>query len=165
MVIVGDSYPWIDFVGKEAIRKKAATEMKIYSMTCHLDEMPNASRISNGNKKFNTMTDFINFLRAPTDGQNLPAVPVHHNLPIREKLDLMDCCNTPVVVSKFSAYLDELSRFAKYVLVGYRKFRSSSPLGNLLNKQVSRMLQRFLCRCKCSRTESYSSRVINFYKL
>uniref|UniRef100_A0A914C964 Ectopic P granules protein 5 homolog n=1 Tax=Acrobeloides nanus TaxID=290746 RepID=A0A914C964_9BILA len=113
MVIVGDSYPWIDFVGKEAIRKKAATEMKIYSMTCHLDEMPNASRISNGNKKFNTMTDFINFLRAPTDGQNFPAVPVHHNLPIREKLDLMDCCNTPVIVSKFSAYLDELSRFAK----------------------------------------------------
>lgn len=119
MVIVGDTYPWIDFVGKETIHKKAVAEMKIYSMSYHLDEIPSASRLSNA-KNFKTLTDFFNFLRNSTDAQTFPTIPIHQNLPIREKLDLMDCSNTPMMISKFSNYLDEISRFAKYAFSNLR---------------------------------------------
>lgn len=82
-------------------------------MTCHLEDMPNAFRLLDSTRQFESTTKLFAFLDAASDTVPFPLVPLHQSLPSRQQLDAADACNMPMVYSKFSAQLEELNKAAR----------------------------------------------------
>ncbi|KAH7702312.1 CRE-EPG-5 protein, partial [Aphelenchoides avenae] len=115
MIVSGDTHLWTEFLETSKLRSSIKHDCKIYSMTCHLEDMPTAARLLDPARQFESMTKLFAFLDAASDTQPFPLVPIHQSLPAREQMDAVDACNATVVYSKFSAHLEELNKAARFV--------------------------------------------------
>ena len=118
MITSGDKHLWVDFVPMDKIRQEIKNDSKIFSMACHLENVLPQSRATSG-LKFASLTEFFNSLQAPSvEVSAFPSVPIHEALPASDGLSLSDCCTPQYVLTKFGAYLDEISKISNTFVDG-----------------------------------------------
>ncbi|CAD5214889.1 unnamed protein product [Bursaphelenchus xylophilus] len=116
MITSNDTHIWTEFISISEMEQAMSNESKFFNYLCYLKQSNSKANLQQG---FNPPTDLTQFF-AQIDSTSsaktcvaFPAVPSHPNLTSADNPSRQTCENSPMILSRFQSYLDQLTAMAR----------------------------------------------------